>query len=546
MATKHNKTSSVPLAILQLSWRQTWNRVTQNGWAIAGSIIGVLYGFGFLMLMMSGMVGLRLAGTAQFVVPAILIVACVLGLSWVIINIFFATKPPLSPEQFCLLPVRGVDLAKGAFLAHLFSVQGVVYLLLALCLVIPFTTGVVPTIASLLCAPLAAVVWLLTGRVVADGLAAKMAHRKTREMTFIVLLLLFVSSGYFVQLLLFPLLQLESPEQLLQQTAVVGAVLQWVPFAAPFAAAASFAAGNYLFAALQLALTLVTIALLFKLWQTQLTPRLTAPVLMHGTNELRANSLLDRMLPQTVLGALMGRLLRYQLRDPRHLLNLCSVPLVIILFSWIVANTGELLGSSGDGIQFVLFCLIGFIVAVMAASVGQLDSAYDGETLVWHNLIPVRGKVDRRARILAKVVIYVPLLIVCGAIGGWIIGSGLTTIGAISIYVTAFVVLLSAGVALSAWLPAIAPKPEDSIFSKGSSGGVQSLAGMLMALILTPLTIAVPAVLTSLASGTPGLIWAVPVVAALMSWGAVELAVLISGPVYDRRHAKILAHVSQA
>jgi ABC-2 type transport system permease protein len=541
----------VARTVLAISWKQSLHTLSRNTWALVGSIIGLLYALGAIAFAFVGAIALRISADPELIVPITLLAAMVAAVLWIIINIFVGVQAPIAPEQFCLLPVRARDLTLGAFLAGICSITGIAFTLVAVTMIVPFTIGLAPTIAALIGLPLALVLWFLVSRTITDALAGQFAGRRMRELIIGVLVLLVASSGLWIQIVVVqPLAQIESGVEFETQLHKTANVLQWIPLAAPVAMPGSVAQGHWFSAVVQLLITLATIAVFWLLWSRMLSSRLTQPVLHQGSRAVRSGKVLDRFIPATPIGAIVVRQLRYMKRDNRQLINLVIAlimpPLMVVLFSMQMtslstADDGGAPIDIGAGLPFAT------LIAVLFTSIiAQFDFAYDGESLAWHIFAGVSGRVDRWARMISKLITVVLFVIIEATIIAIVVGAAAVLPGVLGAVISGCLVALAGGTVLSVWFPGTAPAPGDNPFGRGSSGGIHTLIGMALNMLIVLVVAGAPIGFGIAGIWVPWAGWVSLAGGLVIGTVSLWLAVVISAPLYEKRQAKILEYVSKA
>ncbi|GAA2172236.1 hypothetical protein GCM10009846_09370 [Agrococcus versicolor] len=519
--------------LVGLRLRQLGRSLTRSRWHVVGLIFGVLGAFWVLGLVGVGAVGLRV-GAPQLVPLVLVLVTSVAVLGWAVGAILTSADESLAPERFALLPVRAGRLLPGLALAQLLGVGGISTALSLALLLIAWSASIPALVAAVVMLPVTLLTCVLGARVVSGALARTLASRRSRDLTAVVLMLLLISSGLVLNLGVQAVATSSSVQAVLE---TVSAVLAWTPLGATAGVPAAVATGDWLAAGIRLVVALGTVAMLWWAWGAQLAARLVSPVQASGGGSVHSGGIVDRLLPATPVGAIAARGVRFQRRDPRHLLNAIAtlvLPLILV---------GTQLVSGGLDARFATF--LPLVMALMVLQIAQLSLAYDKDALALHVLSGVSGRADRAGRLLGAGIVILPMIVLASVLvaaftGGWaLLPAGLgAALGAA-------LVAAGTGSAVGAFLPGRAPAPEDGPFGRGSSGGAQSLVALA---IMAPVAIVASAPAVALA--ILGVVWmpwlgwlALPVglgIGALAVW----LGIRIGGDRLDRAWPEVLAAVS--
>lgn len=519
--------------LVGLRLRQLGRSLTRSRWHIVGLVFGALGALWMLGLVGLGAFALRVA--APDLVPVVLVlVTSVAVVGWAVGAILTGADESLAPERFALLPVRAAQLLPGLALAQLLGIGGIATALALALLLIAWSTSVAALVAAAVMLPVTLLTCMLAARVVAGLLARTLASRRSRDVTAVVLMLLLISSGLVINLGVQAVASSASLQGALETTS---GVLAWTPLGATAGVPEAVASGDWLAAGIRLVVALGTVALLWWAWGAQLAARLVAPVQASGGGRVHSGGIVDRLVPATPVGAIAARGIRFQRRDPRHLLNAIAtlvLPLILV---------GTQLASGILVPELALF--LPLIMALMVLQIAQLSLAYDKDALALHVLTGVSGRADRAGRLLGVGIVIGPMVVLASVLvaaltGGWaLLPAGLGAAVGTSL------VAAGTGIAVGAFLPGRAPAPEQGPFGRGSSGGAQSLVALA---IMAPIVLvaSAPAVALAIAAVVwmPWLGWvALPVglaVGALVVW----LGIRIGGDRLDRAWPEVLAAVS--
>ncbi|ROR67484.1 hypothetical protein [Agrococcus jenensis] len=528
--------------LLALRFRLLVGSLRQSAWAVVALVVTALGAISLLGSTLAGAVAVR-ALVPELGAAAAVVGGAVLVLALTAVTVLVGTSDPLAAERFSLLPVRAGALRRGLLVASVLDPWVLVGALGTAIGVVVWSTSAAALAAAVVALPIAVATAVLVPRAVADLLARQLASKGARDVMAILLLVAVLGLTVGVQLLASGVREIADLARALDTAA---AALAWTPLGAAFDLPRAVAAGAWLEAVAKLAIALATVGLAWWAWGRLLAERLTHPIVLRGGGRVREGRLLDRLLPATPVGAIAARSIRYRRRDVRHLMNVIAALLVPAVVGGMQLVGFVDVDVDGTRLPPDGLALLPVLMAFVAAAIVQIDVAYDSSAFAWHILTGVRGADDRAGRLLGIAVVYVPTFALTAVLATWAsgrwellpasIGSGLGTF------------LLLAGVMLwfGVLLPGEAPAPGSNPLGRGSSGGVQSLAGIALSLPLLG-TVGAPCIgLAVAAIWIPWLGWlslAVGLaVAALAAWFGIR----VGGAALDRRAPEVLAHVSKA
>lgn len=434
-----------------------------------------------------------------------IVLATAIAIGWAVLPIAaFGNDETLDVARLALLPLRRGTLLAGLLAA---SLVGVAPLLTALLLAL----GVAAVTTSAGAVPVALVAYALLvpmclglGRLVTAALSRLLRSRRGRDLAVVVGLLIVLAA--------------QAPRLLLENVGEegldrVGGLLRWTPPGAAVGAVADASAGRWIPALLGLLAAAVFVALVLWGWYVALGAAL---VVVDASTEQRGRRRpgLLALLPDTRLGAVAGKEIRYAWRDPRlkfswlqMLVFGAGVPAFTLLhqdrFGALVAGTFSALLVTALG--FNLFGPEGSAFWITAAATG---SARDART-------------DLAGRNLAVALIALPWVAVAATVFAAIALpvervplTVLMTLGAAA-------AVLGAGCAAGAVISVLAPYPmpdQPGAAFAGPGPGRGCLAGLLWMAGATATAIAaLPVVLPALLAGDRPL---------------VALAVAVTGPLW--------------
>ncbi|GAA1416957.1 hypothetical protein [Agrococcus citreus] len=519
---------------IALRYRLLLGTLRRSPWAIVALVVSVLGGLSLLGMTAVGAIALR-ALAPELGGPAAVLVGAGLVVGLAAISVLIGTSDPLAAERFSLLPVRPRQLRRGLLAAQLLDVWGIVPVLAFATLLIVWSTSAPALITAIVALPIAVATVLLVARVTADLLARQLASKRARDAMAILLLVAIVGFTFAMQSIA---VGVRALGDLGAAIVTAAEIIGWTPIGAAFALPHAVASGAWLEAAAKLAIALATIAIAWWGWGRLLEERLTNPIVLRGGGRVREGRMLDRLLPATPVGAIAARSIRYRRRDVRHLLNVIAV----LMLPAVIAGVQLV----GDDMPREPLVFVPMLMAMIAGSVVQIDTAYDASAFSWHLLAGVRGAQDRAGRLLGIGIVYVPVIVLTAFLSTAAAGRWELLPASIGLGVGTFALLSGALLWLAAYLPGEAPPPGANPLGRGSSGGVQSLAGLALAFPLLAIVGAPYVGLAIAAYWIPWLSWLSLAVSLLLGGISVWLGIRFGGAALDRRGPELLAQVSRA
>ncbi|NNH70234.1 hypothetical protein HLB23_10225 [Nocardia uniformis] len=414
----------------------------RSGRAAIGFWLGAFFGLAAALVT----IAFTVAGAPGNLHGAINITAALYGawvLGWLCGPILTGSSDEtLQPEHFRLLPLSNRQLAYGLAAASFAGVAVVVNLLAFSGLVfLAAQYGMVPALFAVVGVILQLIFVVLLARAMTGWIGAAMRSRRGRDLG--VLLAGLLGLAYYPLNLLIgsvgPTLR-DAPDAV--ATALRVAPSGWAPYAVEAAAD-----GNWLLAVLPLLGLGLLSLLLWQAWATLLGRRLTTPPAPAA--EVRANGetgLLERTLPSTPIGAVVGKELRTWWRDSRRRATL--LPLLLIGFVLPI-----FIAIQNDNSQIIPFA--GSFVVWLAAMAGANLYGFDG-TAVWQTIVtPSAARADVRGRVLAWLLLVAPVALLASLVLPGVLGQtrmypwGLATLP----------VLLGVGAGAVVFLSTYAPYP---------------------------------------------------------------------------------------
>ncbi|WP_425836458.1 hypothetical protein [Microbacterium sp. PA5] len=303
-------------------------------------------------------------------------------------------EDPLDPRRFAVFGVSPTALAGSVLLASVASVPVLSLMALGVALVALWGAhGAAPAV-GVISVVLGILTCVLGGKVAAALAARVLRHRRSRELTGLLLVGLLVVVVPVVVFLASLQWRGRVPTQLTEAVDILAVTPVGAAWALPWRALDD--------AALLPALVAVgTVLLLAATWWALVHWLLT-------TTERPLSSRAQRGLgwfavtPGTPSGAIAARSLIYWLRDPRYIMNFLVVPISAILTMVPLVVVGVPLSLAA--------LLPAPFIALFFGWLAHNDLAYDSTALWMHVASAVRGAADRLGRLVPVTLIAVPLL----------------------------------------------------------------------------------------------------------------------------------------
>ena len=518
--------------LIRLRLRLLWHSMTRSAWVIVSAVIGAFAIVGTLGGAALLLVLVR-TGAPEIGPPALVLIGAGAVLVWMVGSLLFQSEDQLSPERFALLPVRSAKLASGLLAAATLGFGGILTAGWLVVSLIGWSVDVPAALLMTVLIPVALATCLLAAKTFSAALARAFANRRARDVTSILLMLLLVTAGVWIQFATQAAFVIGDDFDSIGQIVDIVAT---TPLGAVFGAPLAVIEGDWLLAGIRLAIALATVGVLAWIWQLQVRSRLTNPIQLRGGGTIKGGGFLERLFPATPAGAIAVRSLRYRRRDPRLIINALMLPfLPVFLMVFYGINDAMPIGA---------LPYMALMLPFMLLAVSGMELAYDHANFATHMMIGVPGTADRAGRALANGVIALPMAVIlplaaCAVFGTWehavpavaaVVGSTLITLG-----VTSW---------LGVYLPGRAPKPGASPFGKGSSGGVQSFLQMLAGLFLAGLLMLPVIGLLVGSIWVPWLQWIALLVAVGGGAGVLALGIRFGGRALDRRAPEVLRDIT--
>jgi ABC-2 type transport system permease protein len=492
--------------------------------ALVGMAFGVIYGGGFLLLGLAGLVSLRVHSDLELAASVVVLGGAGLVAAWALLPVLlFGVDPTLDPVRFATFSVRERPLAVGLVLGGLVGLPGVATLLLSLGMVVATSRSLGAVAVGVVAGACGLFTCVLLSRIVTAAAAAVLATRRGRDVAGI--------GGLALVLLLGPLLSISSGREVNATVVAEWAhVVGWTPLGWSWAAMADASRGDWGPALARLVLAGGLLLGLFALWERQLVVALRSPRPASGDGGSRSGLGLFGRLPATPMGAIAARAGTYWVRDPRF-----NVPAIMTILL-----PGGLLFVGIGGSHLALVAMP--VASAYLIGWGQHnDVGYDSTAFWMHVSSGVDGVSDRIGRLFPSFLIATVCVPVYALLGP-VFGSPWRLLPA-SLGVATAVALN--GFAVSSVVSAVkqyaVPTPGENPFSSrpGSVGvtlAVQSLCGGAVILLSLPAL-----VLGALAwFGWQWAAWTVLLVGPALGATALVIGVRAGADLFRRRQADLL------
>ena len=508
-----------------------WKRSTM---VLVMTLIGVVYALGILFAMILGMTALGSADT-ELRGTVVVLIGAVMVLAWLIVPLFASgMDQSMEPRNFVTYGIQTPVLITGLGLGALTTVTGAFTLLASIATTLAWRDSAVVALVAIIGAALGTVFCIALAHGVTGLLSAITGQRRVREaislIAFIPLMLAGVIFGTAI----------ESIPDLLEQLPALLGVLVWTPLGSFTGAAWTASQGELGMAAAQLGVSVVWVLGALWLWGTAVRRSIErAPGGGAKSRSIRGSGLFGRF-PASPAGAIAARSIIYWLKDPRYSASLIMVPLMVVLFIFLGAQSGS----------SVIVLLIGPLVGLLLGFSIQADLSYDGAALSMHITTGVSGRDDRRGRVAALMLWAFP-----ATIGATVISAAVTeSWNLLPAALGLGMALLLGGAGLSALISARfvypVPAPGASPFAT-PQGSMMRTALVQMVSLLATVVVTLPAVVLSIVALVNGeTLWNLIALAvglvngAIVLWIGVKLGAVWYDRTSDKTYQQVLRYVS--
>ncbi|MDA0635293.1 hypothetical protein OUY22_17875 [Nonomuraea sp. MCN248] len=447
-------------------------------------------------------------------------------LAWTTLPLMaFGLDDTLDPARLALFPLPTSRLAVGMFTASATGVWPAASLIVTVGALVALASGIGGFLIGTLAVLLQFALCLVASRLVTTSLSGALRSRRGRDV-------LAVAAIGAVLLFQLPNLLLNrdmgDPVALLHGAAQV---LRWTPSGL---AAHAIADGGWAGLAELAAVALVVVAAAW-LWIKSLNRALVTTDASNPAASVRRDSgLVDRLLPDGPLAAVVTKELKYMRREPRYRVVWFSA--VVLTAVLAISFGGD--GPSGPAVPIALTAFGGLLVTM------QLCNAFgiDGRSL-WMNAVAIgseRGlSVDLAGRHLAGAIVGIPILVAVAVVTGVLTGGAGGIVWAVLTGLGVLGIGLGVGAVTSVVIPYTVPERLNAFTGAAPGQGGQAFAssmGAMAGVVLLSLPLLVPMLF--------GLLW-VCALAPFYGLAAEVLGRRLAARIGFARMPEILAAVSK-
>lgn len=490
--------------LVSLKWAHLVASLKRSGWAIAGTIIGTVYGLLALFMVLTIMMSQR--GEDPVVAQSTAVVlGTVVAVLWCIVPLVLSGQDStLDPDILAPFPLRPREILGGQLIGSVISIAGAITLIGAFLPVVTWES-VGPAVTAVFAGILSFGLLMICSRLMS---AVGMAIRNRRFLAEA------IGAVFFLALLCAGPLLGALTDGLFSTawTTGVASVTGWTPLGAPWALPGDVAEGAWGILALRGVVTLAYICAGLFVWLRVIAHQTSHVGAASGTRSRGSRTgirlgLFGRF-PATPVGGIAARMVTYYLKDPRLNLNLLFAPGFLLLF-WFVS------GAEGGG----QLLLVGPLVGWMLAWQSTYTVSYDNTAFALHLTAPISGLQERWGRSLGMCAIFVPLVGLTSVIAMLLAGTAGSVPANLGVSLSLLLSGLGVGAAMSVRyaLPVAAPGESPWKSRKNNAGFVNALFQLLGSLLI--LAVALP-------------IWALLIVFAVTGNPVIGWSILVAGPVY--------------
>ncbi|MCL2783561.1 MAG: hypothetical protein FWD80_06285 [Propionibacteriaceae bacterium] len=535
---------------LKLQWRQIRTSV---GMTVA-SLIMVLLVLGSAIPAMFGLAAMRGAsietrGTVMTFGFALL------TLGWpIMVTMMTGSNDMLDAGRFALYPVRAARMLPGLLVSATMGLGGVLIVIMGIGYVMAWSTSLASAVAAIIGLLLGFAICIVSSRAVSALLADLLRRRRARDLVMVVFVLVVLALSMGVQFVSQSLGgQLDAGfnfgdylNNLVTSMQPAAKVAAWTPFGWAWALPWAVANGTWWQAGVWLVLAVVWLGLLGWVWARQFARSLVSPLESGGGAEkiAKANPF-DRFLPNSVAGAIAKRSLRYWRRDPRRLVGAIAIVLMPLIMAVAMYASSRSVPPDQMHIMKSVVAFAPALLGWMAATSVGWDISYDGSALATQIVTGASGRDDRWGRMLAWLVIFVPIQVVY-IIGFMLVASRWDLLPAVT---GLCVAELLTGGGIGSWIGSVWQMPQppagSNMMGRGATGGMAGFVGAMVGLLL-PIVIGLPALVLAIAAvmyGEP-FGWLTLLVGAATGWLVLWWGIRAGGRRLDRTWPEVLAKVT--
>jgi ABC-2 type transport system permease protein len=513
--------------LLRLKLRLFGNAFRRSPWQIFGLVVGLVYGVGLSLAVVTVLIGLRHASVPGAAGP-VTVFGALLVVGFIVVPLVIGVDDVLDPRKFSLFGIPTSRLTFALSISALVSIPALVVTLIALSQIFTWARGPLPVILAIVGAPLILATCLLCARVSTSIAAFVLADRRSRDAAGLLgIVLLFIVTLVFV--LLFTTNWQRQGSSILRNVASVAA---WTPFGAVWDAPAEAAAGHVGPALFKLLIAIVFVGALWFAWRELI--KLTLVTQPRSAEARRYRGLgffrFGRVTPASVIAE---RSFTYWIRDARYHASLIVIPIIpfVLMIPFLIIGTPA-------------HILALFPVPVMALFLGwsiHNDTAYDNTAIWLHVASGTRGRDDRFGRVIPPLVVGVPVIVIAAIICAPLYSSFSLLPALLGVGLGLLLTGLGLSSVGSARFPYPAVRPGDSPFAAPQAVGsasplIQSLSFIVTLILAGPTLVLAGYALTfggmwSLLALISGIVFGILFLLLGVGWG---------GRIFDRRAPEIL------
>lgn len=534
--------------IVELRWSLTFAALRKSVWQTIGYVLGLLMAVGVVVaaaflftwlgsLPVSSDSGLERSAVGGLVGLVVVVLTTVMGLLWMIVPLSLTGEgSSLSPRRFVLYGISDNELTGGILLSALLGTPA-----LAALISLFFAAGAyrplggVVVIAAVFAAVLTVVVCVTVSKALIALAGSLIRTRRGQMILYVGVIALMVVSFQIPGQAMSGIGDSGADlDSVISVITVIGSICGWTPWGAAFQIPLDIAAGAWGLAAARLTICLATIVAAYavSLWclrRDRLLGQDSKATIAKGLSWLAR-------VPDSVSGAVSGRIAQYWQRDGRYAMGLIMPVILTVIFMIQSRHSPAVLWGAP--------LTMGMIYPMIESN----NLAYDGTAFAMHALVGVSGRDDRRGRARVSVVVSLFFVILTSLIA--MTGTSAFVDGEAFILAMALVGgslgFVLAGIGLAEVLSTVliypvasADKPFSTPQGRAAAQGIFPFIQMLGSVVLM-----IPTFGTALAVGIlagPGLLWIVGIVGIVNGVALLMAGVRLGGRILDRRTPAILA-----
>ena len=514
--------------LLRLKLRLLGNAFRRSPWQLVGLLIGLVYGLSIAFLVVTSLIGLRLA-TVSIATTGVTVFGSLLVLGFIVVPLVFGVDDVMDPRKFSLYGLPNNKLATSLVITALIGVPALVVGVIGLAQIVTWSRGPLAVLLAVIGAPAILATCVLSARVFTSIAAFLLSSRRSRDATGLFgLILLIVITPVFLLLL-----NVNWQRDGLTILGRISNVLEWTPLGAVWAAPADAAAGNPGTAILKELIALAFVALLWAAWRYLVATMLVTQQRASEAKSYRGLGLF-RLGSATISGVVAERSFTYWLRDARYQVSLLIIPIIpfFLMIPLIIV------GLPGNVLALLP-------VPVMALFLGWTihnDVAYDSTAIWLHVAAGIRGRSDRFGRVIPVLAVGVPLIVVASLICAPLYGDESMLPALIGVGLGLLFTGLGLSSVMSARFPYPAVRPGDSPFAAPQAVGsasalIQGFSFLITFVLASPTLYLAYLSLTVPSSWGWGALVVGVGLGGLLLWGGIAWG----GHIFDKRSPEILA-----